>query len=318
MASVECLDAAAVSEGIVTAVRDCKADWLVIGAKTVPPELEGALARLAGDARTAVVLVSRDTFAPLIQVRESLPPAVGLLLSPPHAEDAVAVRVDTARALRHSSLDVNAPVWDLLLRLAVAGGKIRWGSRVEGVDDAAPSLLPALVPRCPPAAQRWLLERIRQIAADVAPPSAGPDATAFAAGLLQIHDFLDESHARSQSVEHEGRHRCGDYWHAIMHRREPDYGNAKYWFHQVGRHPVFEELAEAARPILKTCPDAVGGGWTSRLITSRGWDPFAFVDLCAACASDEASPLAIAARQVQWAEMLLVVRQTWRDAVGAA
>src|SRR5690349_119973 len=56
------------------------------------------------------------------------------------------------------------------------------------------------------------------------------------AGLWLAFNFLDESHRISQ--ENEG-HRARDYWHALMHRREPDHSNAAYWFRRVGTHPVF-------------------------------------------------------------------------------
>src|SRR5215207_7144377 len=44
-------------------------------------------------------------------------------------------------------------------------------------------------------------------------------------GLWLLHDFLDESHTISQDLPGW----IGSYWHGIMHRREPDAGNAKYW-----------------------------------------------------------------------------------------
>ena len=79
------------------------------------------------------------------------------------------------------------------------------------------------------------------------------------AGLWLYHDYLDEAHKICQDVGTPE----GSYWHAIMHRREPDYANSKYWFRRVGKHPVVEAVAKFAR-------------------TRNGKPeyPFAFVDLC--------------------------------------
>ncbi len=79
------------------------------------------------------------------------------------------------------------------------------------------------------------------------------------AGLWLYHDFLDESHAISQEIETP----TGSFWHAIMHRREPDPGNSKYWWARVGAHPVLERLKEQA--------PALGYRYTT---------PQAFVDFC--------------------------------------
>lgn len=67
-------------------------------------------------------------------------------------------------------------------------------------------------------------------------------ARASLAGLWLYYDYLDESHTISQSLDT----REGSYWHAIMHRREPDPWNAKYWFRRVGDHPVLDQLREQA------------------------------------------------------------------------
>jgi hypothetical protein len=80
------------------------------------------------------------------------------------------------------------------------------------------------------------------------------------AGLWLAFNFLDESHTISQTAEGTPDY---DFWHAIMHRREPDAWNSKYWFRRVGSHPVFMQLREQT--------PALGYSYTT---------PEAFVDFC--------------------------------------
>jgi hypothetical protein len=120
-------------------------------------------------------------------------------------------------------------------------------------------------------------------------------AQAVRAGLLLVADAWDEAHEVAQELDTVE----GSYWHGIVHRREPDAGNAKYWFRRVGPHPVFTPL----------------GAWDSRLppsakqvfdmlIASGMWDPFAFIDVCtgnvdAASADPGRALVAIQAREIR-------------------
>src|SRR5438874_1903751 len=69
-------------------------------------------------------------------------------------------------------------------------------------------------------------------------------------GLWLVHDFLDESHTISQDLGGW----IGSYWHGIMHRREPDAGNAKYWFRRVEVNPVYAALAADAAELGLSLP----------------------------------------------------------------
>jgi hypothetical protein len=95
-------------------------------------------------------------------------------------------------------------------------------------------------------------------------------ASAVRTGLLLLGDDLNASHDLSQSIQTAN----GSYWHGIMHRREPDYSNAKYWFRQVGDHPVFAALAGH---VDQTAPAA------GEINASGTWDSFAMVDAIESC-----------------------------------
>lgn len=60
------------------------------------------------------------------------------------------------------------------------------------------------------------------------------------AALWLLAGDLDRSHQISQSIETPS----GSYWHGIMHRREGDFSNSKYWFRRAGNHPTYRVLAE--------------------------------------------------------------------------
>ncbi|MEX0939541.1 MAG: hypothetical protein WDZ59_16880 [Pirellulales bacterium] len=127
-------------------------------------------------------------------------------------------------------------------------------------------------------------------------------------GLWLLYDYLDESHTISQGVHNTS----GSYWHAIMHRREPDESNSKYWFRRVGDHPVYVPLALAARESA----ERIGISDASAYLTSgSGWDPFAFVDLCSAARRGHA-PVEPLCREIQQRECELLWDYCYRQAVG--
>ncbi len=95
--------------------------------------------------------------------------------------------------------------------------------------------------------------------ADLTPVIAGLSVPPLVlAGLHLWNDDIDRCHRIAQAHATVD----GNYWHAILHRREPDYSNSKYWYRRVGEHAIF-------RALRATWPD---------------WEPLAFVDGCQSAA----------------------------------
>lgn len=119
-------------------------------------------------------------------------------------------------------------------------------------------------------------------------PGAESPAGALA-GLWVYFSCFDQAHTVAQDLNTPE----GSYWHAIVHRQEPDDWNSGYWFRHVGAHPVFPDLLHGARALGY---DAAGSAW----------DPFAFIEFCAAARNRPGTATERVAREVQRLEWQLL------------
>ena len=127
-------------------------------------------------------------------------------------------------------------------------------------------------------------------------------------GVWLYHDYHDRSHSFSQDIPSS----TGSYWHGVMHRREPDYWNSKYWFRKVGDHAIFADLAAAANEEAQKAgmPDAVAS-----LVSGGRWDAAGFVDLCERAAT-EGGELEALCQQIQWREWWLLFDYSYQNTIG--
>jgi len=102
-------------------------------------------------------------------------------------------------------------------------------------------------------------------------------------GLWLLAGDLDRSHSLSQEINEPE----GSFWHGIMHRREHDFSNAKYWFRRVDEHPVLDQIA-----------DVCGAAYR---------DPFSFVDACAQAIGGSTQEQR-SCKETQWFEWQLLMQ----------
>ena len=163
-----------------------------------------------------------------------------------------------------------------LFRAADYGPEV---SAILALDGDGERLMPLAMERCSSQAAR---QRLR--AASPSRLFAGARAPEAAlSGMYVYFSCFEEAHAAAQEIATAE----GSYWHAIVHRQEPDAGNAAYWSRRVGAHPIFPMLARAA-------------GQRER------WDPFAFLAMCEQARRQPGSELEARARALQRVEWQLL------------
>ena len=135
--------------------------------------------------------------------------------------------------------------------------------------------MPLVIGECSSAEVRTRL--MHKSAKEIFPNAVHPSAAL--SGLYLYIGCFEESHSIAQDTKDVD----GSYWHAILHRQEPDAGNAEYWFHKVGRHALFTNLAHEAELL----------GYPNK----GRWDPIAFVSYCAVADNKK---LAVEVQNIEW------------------
>jgi hypothetical protein len=174
---------------------------------------------------------------------------------------------------------------------------------------AGPRAYESLVLRGPtPAAASKNLEKIRPEQLIDGPITDADDAKALLAGLWLWHGGLAEAHKIVQDIASP----TGSFWHAIVHRLEADYGNAKYWYDRCADHRAMRMLGSVGDSIVgKAGSDPLVGR-----VVDNGWNGPALVELVETVVESPNDPRYAAAIKLQQAEWQALFRHSAFAAAG--
>ncbi len=130
-------------------------------------------------------------------------------------------------------------------------------------------------------------------------------------GLLIWNDALDEAHRILQDINT----KTGDYWHAIVHRREPDYENSKYWFNRVGNHPVYPFLRKQMLDLLKkhSLESNELASYETTIQDGHNWEAAQFVDWCESVTQDSKVEVIHFLQRAQVEEIKILLDYSYHD-----
>jgi hypothetical protein len=119
--------------------------------------------------------------------------------------------------------------------------------------------------------------------------------------LLNAVDALDAAHRIFQDDSSD----LGSYWHGVMHRREGDFDNARYWFRRAGRLPISDKMHAAAAQV------------SPNMAKQTSWDAYLLTGMCeqAKFGDTDAIPECV---KLQRVEFDLLLAYCWRKSIGQA
>ncbi|HEY4329282.1 MAG TPA: hypothetical protein VGN88_06075, partial [Phycisphaerae bacterium] len=124
-------------------------------------------------------------------------------------------------------------------------------------------------------------------------------------GLWLLADDLDKAHKICQEVPTSH----GSAWHAIVHRREGDFWNSKYWWHRAAGIK-WRGLADHLPESLATVPGQATAA-VMRSLSGPAYDPSIIVDLVEANAARPTPEMTAALVIVQRVEWLALFEECW-------